>query len=887
MSLFEHLFNTTLLEVVVPDTSVVFPSQNEGDEWLEQLKSGPLERKQAFFDELLEFILIARIEKPDPNGAPDPKHPPTDLLNFLSHLQVSLEATYISPLPTQAPTSPPGSRLATPPRSDSMKLKPRNGPAAHPSIFPPSTPSPIPSTADTDRKYMRSDGTLLAASIWGHSTVENSREAFALLWSEKDQRWVAVYKLAVSVAFLRLPVSDPVLCLTVSATLREKPIAMTQKNHPLVAFLTSVEDESGAVGDKPANSTTAQGQGTDDDEDDELDGLEEVNLLEGLGIGPTFPSTGPHGVSLPSTRLGPRSRRQIFSLQPASPSASSPATTPTTHTAYPTLRKSFRKTLHTVSGFRVRMRTVFVPYVVLGGAQKAFEELEDEDDERERRDAGNEERTVVLCVEVENAGESGPGVGFTVEGVDVHIGGEGAKAMLIGWGEGVFGKEAESKAFPLRVGSMEQYNLLYAVSFLHSPDDADSLSLNPSNPGGASVSTELQRAVTININGKPFIQKGSDDELLYPTHTFSSRWNCVLDLSAPQQQRPESVDFGNYTMREVLPEPPSPFPMPSPRTATLASVRQSSPAVSSPFEKPPALAVAGSKRHTMPANTVASRALRSSVPPANYRASTPVLNPLHPPATPGPGKLAYTPPSITVQSYARSPTTYGAPPTSGGDSSQSSYDPYANMMPPPTPAYPAYPQNSTVPPTPQWQAPTSSQQTGSVGPSVEIRRERGGPGGAQTPGPTVMGATFGERGLMDAMEEEGGEPIVVSVGLMPLARRKRHPGRIFPLDQFTLDIFVFNKSSWTRRFEVTFPERRGRRREMEKPGAGPGLLPLENRVRVGPLQPSTCQSVRMEFLALTPGVHSIDTLTLTDIQSGFSMNLRSVIDIVVHESNDG
>jgi hypothetical protein len=58
----------------------------------------------------------------------------------------------------------------------------------------------------------------------------------------------------------------------------------------------------------------------------------------------------------------------------------------------------------------------------------------------------------------------------------------------------------------------------------------------------------------------------------------------------------------------------------------------------------------------------------------------------------------------------------------------------------------------------------------------------------------------------------------------------------------------------------------------------------------------------MEFLAVTPGVHSITTLTLTDVESGYSMNLRyvcnafccsfthfrvrSVMDIVVHEPGD-
>ncbi|KAF5345766.1 hypothetical protein D9758_011868 [Tetrapyrgos nigripes] len=136
---------------------------------------------------------------------------------------------------------------------------------------------------------------------------------------------------------------------------------------------------------------------------------------------------------------------------------------------------------------------------------------------------------------------------------------------------------------------------------------------------------------------------------------------------------------------------------------------------------------------------------------------------------------------------------------------------------------------------------------------------------------------------------------------------------IYPMDIFILDIFVFNRSTWTRRFEITCPDARIRRKKLEKEtimglannqgtkknqrrsGAtaaaalltmekekiqGPGVLAMENRIRVGPLLPSACQSVRMKFLAVTPGVHAIDTLTLTDVESGFSMNLRSVMDIV-------
>ena len=49
MSVFEELFESTVLEVVVPDTSVDFPTQNEADEWLRRVQSEAVERKQAFF----------------------------------------------------------------------------------------------------------------------------------------------------------------------------------------------------------------------------------------------------------------------------------------------------------------------------------------------------------------------------------------------------------------------------------------------------------------------------------------------------------------------------------------------------------------------------------------------------------------------------------------------------------------------------------------------------------------------------------------------------------------------------------------------------------------------------------------------------------------------
>jgi hypothetical protein len=229
VTVFEELFNSAILEVVVPDTTVQFPDQSAPDEWLETANSQKVDRKQAFFgkfvisikikititlintiaDEQLQSLLLIRISNPDssPYALVDRSNPPPALISFLSHLQISLEATYISPHPASLSSPPLGrnpfakTTLAAPPRSDSVgRVKARLNPQ-NPSIFPPATPNPTPSTAETDRKYVQAEGTLLLASIWGQgqSSTEQSAEKFTLLWSEKDQVWVAVYRLALTV----------------------------------------------------------------------------------------------------------------------------------------------------------------------------------------------------------------------------------------------------------------------------------------------------------------------------------------------------------------------------------------------------------------------------------------------------------------------------------------------------------------------------------------------------------------------------------------------------------------------------------------------------------------------------------------------------------------
>ena len=104
-------------------------------------------------------------------------------------------------------------------------------------------------------------------------------------------------------------VPDPLLCLTVSATLREKPLAFTAARQSLLALI----EAAGGLPDvrEPATPLTIRVNGEDDDQKADITGLEEVNLLEGLTLNPTFAS---NPLRLPSTRLAPSVRKQSYAL---------------------------------------------------------------------------------------------------------------------------------------------------------------------------------------------------------------------------------------------------------------------------------------------------------------------------------------------------------------------------------------------------------------------------------------------------------------------------------------------------------------------------------------------------------------------------------------------
>jgi hypothetical protein len=516
-----------------------------------------------------------------------------------------------------------------------------------------------------------------------------------------------------------------------------------------------------------------------------------------------------------------------------------------------TLRKSFRRTLSVFSGFRVRMRTVFVPYILL-------HPTESDSEVDHALAAGQAEHTVMLCVELEHPGEAPEA--FLVEAVDVAIGvGGGARVRLLPWCE-----KTPQEIFPLRLDMYEQCNLLFAVELFGAPaPDKESLHLNAS----ASTTGELQRPVTITVQGRPFLNAFSNgvrsgardeekDKPIFPTRAFPSRWNCVLDL-APQRSLAAAQQES-----EALPEPPTPFPTTVPRLSMSVDQRgQQNP-------------VAGFKRLALQSSQVPSSP-RQSLPRPLSALRTGGSN------TPNSGqlpKLAYTPPSLTAAISGAQRTTYAPPHSPGipppallskmlpmGETDEAFMGSDGSTTPPITPAYPAYSKNSTIPAMPRTQGPLATWGVARV-PSTAVELPRSGVPSRSSPIPSSLvpfSPTTPQR-----------ECIVVSVGLQNDVGTDIRG--LVPYDEFSLDIFIFNQSAWTRRFEVTFLERRRRRQGYTegrgqsyisamrgKAGgtSGSGIIPLESRVRLGCVATVHCPTDEliggMEWQAITFGYVSV------------------------------
>ncbi|KAG8755865.1 hypothetical protein FRC12_010753, partial [Ceratobasidium sp. 428] len=796
----EHLFNSLKLQIYAPDEVLALPEESSDNSWIYKLEALP-ERPAAYFDERLQFYLVVKAPS-KPAGGPGPT-PPLYLLNFLIYLQVAIEAIYV---PSYTPASgnvvprpPTKLRLPQPPGASSLNIPTQSSPLRNSvqnlnrpaPLQPPETPNPLPMTSEGDRVLGRTDmGVAVQSYFWGEENdgqrkvgIQDGKPSFRLLWLPEEDAWAMVYRLEVTVEYLRVHMQDPVLCLTASTTLRDKPMSETPQRKELIELFKSAGGVYDVVKSK-ANGNVPPKDDKDVDVDDVIYGLEEVNLLEGLTDGITFTPEDPGDkLSLSTSRMGIGVRRQAFSLaptpdrsEPLSPASVGTTTaTPLSTRPLPTLRKAFRKTLPTASGIQVRLLPSFVPHAFTDN------DLADHDE-----DAG-EEHSVVLSIELENS--AGHNSGFLVEKVQVSVNGEDSQTRLLG-----------STDFPLALRSHDQYNLLYAVMFMLPPDMLDHapgvhpLNRRDSYPPIARDSF-MHRVVTIVVTGRPFdlnrqnISSRDTQDLAVRTEAFDSRWHCPLDLIAMAQQNAARSTRGPSTVspltsvgpnRDVYPVPPSPFPSVvsqkrnsgTPQSASnqftgpmsASSTTPDGSSYSSVFGGAPELpsaTVAGSKRHTI-AGLASLAAKRASLPQAvSQRASTPMMAP--PTLSLNSPRFVPTPPSVAVAASANltPPTTSGSihsqstpkgSPILGGHSLAPPLGgPIGHT--PVTPAFPAYP-DSPVPSSPLSQAPLQGLMA-ALAPPLDISPSRF----------SLSEPPIGKRQMQRAPPVL--QPVLVSVSLLP------------------------------------------------------------------------------------------------------------------------
>ncbi|KAK1923737.1 TRAPP trafficking subunit Trs65-domain-containing protein [Papiliotrema laurentii] len=568
---FESVFHHTSVDLYIPAFSSTARDTDEGV-WWESIKDAPL-RQVTFLDEKLSYVVALSI--PDhvfsPSASSSSPEPPSDLLRFLSRLQLSMSASLLPPLNVPPPSltlthQTPDPNSLVPPATPHVPHAPHmpTTPNASGSLV---TPMPKPRMHDEQEHYAAIEGVTVwegtVAELDGHGVKERLEgSAGGRVIIRVENGWEVVYKGQVPVVYVRTQIQNPVLSLTASVTLRDAP-----------ARKKAVNAETGSIF---SNAESTRTDGTEDvevedDEEEDVAVMEEIDLLGGLG-----------DERVPTSRLA-QSLREDLSLPPVLPSGSVPPSAaslssfhqPTPSTASmpstagvarerhaapipssplnTTLRKSYRRILTLSSGLRVRMRTLFLPQLL---PPRSGLEQQDDEDEGERR--------VALCVEVENPLDS-PAMAFEVESITVDVGGKGGKAQasLICQPEQ---QSADTSVFPLLLDPVEQYNLLYAVSIASTSEDrSTSLSVEEAVAKTLGKGDE-QRPVTINVIGRP---RGENGE--YPAETFSSRWNCTLDL-APFYAAAGGPPMPSSRVGSMKPVPVAPNAIAGDKRFSLASL---------------------------------------------------------------------------------------------------------------------------------------------------------------------------------------------------------------------------------------------------------------------------------------------------------------------------
>ena len=228
---------------------------------------------------------------------------------------------------------------------------------------------------------------------------------------------------------------------------------------------------------------------------------------------------------------------------------------------------------------------------------------------------------------------------------------------------------------------------------------------------GGPPQSNLQRAVAINIFGKPYISPRPSTEtspLLNPANTFSSRWNCVLDLAAHQSQALDAMNVSNAAggHPSILPEPASPFPVFANNSASYSRTHYTGSGTSTYTAG--AIPQASNKRSTLThSGYFAGRSINDLTP----NRSAMFLHPEFAISPPNSGRLSTS--SIPISSGGHKfPTTYSAPSppppphtpgvplsSAGTEAEEHLGPPFDARTTPQTPSYPTFPSKSNIPPS--------------------------------------------------------------------------------------------------------------------------------------------------------------------------------------------
>lgn len=431
---------------------------------------------------------------------------------------------------------------------------------------------------------------------------------------------------------------------------------------------------------------------------------------------------------------------------------------------------------------------------------------------------------MVICIEVEGAGEEGGDLGFSIESIQVtSSGGPGAgdtETKLI----------RPEDHFPLVLNSTDQHNFLYAVLLSSSSESASNVAggstgqddrrnaipivvaTSPSQRFTArfddcrpSDSTESLpptlmredstwlRNISIVVRGRPVRLSSSSSASPSPstvitnsispppesstsvsasssTASFDSRWNYVLDISSmalrAQSKRTSFLTTASFD-------------------STSASIRRAT-ALAAERES---VGIAGSKRHT--SSNLLNLSIKSASSYLPHLTDSPATTP-------------------TQQSYSRLDALgLNGIRTRGGDS-----------LPTPGATGPARRFFSTP-------APISSSSSSTIQGRAIVKRTVSGSGSSSTMRKGSMGLGYPMHALPLAPHEGGQEygrehdrdeerlgEVIISVGLVPFSTSAEEEdlsstamisSRVKLLDIFLVEVFVLNRGDTVKRFTIGVP----------------------------------------------------------------------------------